>query len=209
MVEAGAGLRTQVYIPSIPYPRPRVALVVGAAVILSGCWAPPSASVRPAGKPRVIAEGIEVDRTVDFAKVESLDPAARTVALSVGGVPLPAYKLGRRVRNWGDVRRADHVRATIAEVLTVYVEGNSFHVAAPSRQPDARVLVVDPSYRLLTVQYPDGGTETFKTALHTRMDGIEAGDSVTIRQVEVTELRAWRPWHKGSSRPRRSVTSGR
>ncbi|MHB8815225.1 MAG: hypothetical protein ACYDAE_18390 [Steroidobacteraceae bacterium] len=146
---------------------------------------------------------------MDFAKVESVDPAARTVALSVGGVTLPAYKLGRSVRNLGDVRRTDHVRATIEELLTVYVEGNALHVAAPSRPPDAPVLVVDPSYRLLTVQYPDGGTETFKTALHTRMDDIEAGDSVAIRQIEVTELHVWRPWHKGSSRPHRSVTSAR
>jgi hypothetical protein len=191
------------------YRSARVALVVSAAVILSGCWAPPSASIRPAGKPRVIAQGIEVDRIVDFAKVESLDPAARTVALSVGGVALPAYKLGRSVRNWGDVHSADHVRATIEELLTVYVEGNTLHVAAPSRPPDARVLVVDPSYRLLTVQYPDGGTETFKTALHTRMDGIQAGDSVAIREVEVTELHVWGHWHKGRSRPHRSVTSGR
>lgn len=186
-----------------------VALVVGAAVILSGCWTAPSASVRPEGKPRVIAEGIEVDRIVDFAKVESLDPAARTVALSVSGVPLPAYELGRSVRNLGDVRRADHVRATIAELLTVYVAGNNFHVAAPSRPPDARVLVVDPSYRLLTVQYPNGETETLKTALHTRMDGIEPGNSVVIGQARVTELHVWRPWHKGSSRPHRRVTSGR
>lgn len=192
-----------------PYRSARVALVVSAAAILSGCWTAPSANVRPEGKPRVIAEGIEVDRTVDFAKVEAVDPAARTVTLSVGGALMPSYKLGRAVRNLDDVRTADHVRATISELLTVYVEGHTFHVAAPSRSPDARVLVVDPSYRLLTVQYPNGETETFKTALHTRMDDLEAGDAVAIREVEVTELHVWRPWHKGSSRRHRGVTSGR
>lgn len=207
------GLRTQMYIPGIPYLRPRVALVVSAAVILSGCWTAPSASVRPEGQPRVIAEGIEVDRVVDFAKVESVDRASRTVALSVHGVPLPAYKIGQGVRNWGNVRTADHVRATIEEVLTVYVAGaiedNSRNPAVRSRAPDARVLVVDPSYRMLTVQYPDGGTDTFKVALHTQMNGIEAGDSVAIRQGEVTALRVWLHGHKERSRPRRTVTSAR
>src|SRR5487761_1372893 len=75
--EAGGGLRTQVYIPCIPYVRPRVALLVGATLILSGCWTPPSATVRPEGKPRVIAQGIESDRVVDSARVESVDRAAR------------------------------------------------------------------------------------------------------------------------------------
>lgn len=187
----------------MPYVRPRVALLVGATVILSGCWTPPSAAVRPEGKPRVIAQGIEIDRIVDSAKVESVDRASRTVGLSVRGVPLPAYKVGRSVRNWGDIRVADHVRATIEEVLTVYV------AAAIGGSPDARVLAVDPSYRLLTVQYPNGRADTFKVALHTRMSGIEAGDAVAIRQVEVTGLHVQRYWHKASARPRRRVTAAR
>jgi hypothetical protein len=184
---------------------------MSAAAILSGCWTPPSASVRPDGKPRIVAAGLEVERTVNFAKVESVDPAARTVALSVQGAALPAYKIGREVRNWSEVRAADHVRATIEEVLTVYVAAAANHTGNPdvrSRSPQARVLVVDPSYRLLTVLYPDGGTDTFKVALRSRMDGIEAGDSIAVRQVEVSDLHVWRPWHK-ERRPRRTVTSAR
>lgn len=196
-------MRTQVYIPCIPYVRPRVALLVGATLILSGCWTPPSATVRPEGKPRVIAQAIESDRVVDSARVESVDRAARIVGLSVRGVSLPAYKVGQSVRNWGDIRVADHVRATIEEVLTVYVAG------AVGGSPDARVLVVDPSYRLLTVQYPNGGADTFKIALHTRMSGIEAGDAVAVRRAEVTGLHVQRHWHEASARPRRRVTSAR
>lgn len=196
-------MRTQVYIPCIPYVRPRVALLVGATVILSGCWTPPSAAVRPEGKPRIIAQGIEIDRVVDSARVESVDRAARMVGLSVRAVPLPACKVGRSVRNWGDIRVADHVRATIEEVLTVYVAGTI------GGSPDARVLVVDPSYRLLTVRYPNGGADTFKIALHTRMSGMEAGDAVAIRQVEVTRLHVQRYWRKASARPRLKARSAR
>lgn len=170
---------TQVHFSCRPYRR--ASLLASVAVLLSGCWVAPSASVRPQGKPGVIEQGIAVNRVADSARVESVDRAARTITLSVRGLPLPACRIGRGVRNWGDIRTGDRVRATVREVLTVYV--------APGASPDARVLQVDPSYRVLTVQYPDGETETLKVGLNTRMEGIEAGDSVAIRPVEVIKLR--------------------
>jgi hypothetical protein len=143
----------------------------------------PSANVRPPGEPRVIAGGIEVVGVAKSAKVESVDRAARILGLRVSGVPL-YYGIGGRVRNWSDVHIGDEVSATLREVLTVYV-------APPEEKgspPDARVLVVDPSYRLLKVQYANGGTVTFKVALHAQMQGIAAGDSVKIHPVEVIAL---------------------
>lgn len=103
------------------------------AVLLSGCWAPPSASVRPGSKPHVISGVIEV---------ESVGSSARILAVSS---------------------------------------------AVHDGTPEARVLVVDPSYRLLTVQYPSGRTETFKIRLRTRINDIEPGDAVTIHPVGVVE----------------------
>jgi hypothetical protein len=158
-------------------------LGAGAAVFLSGCWTPPSASVRPSGEPRIVAGSIEAQGAVDSAEVESVDHAARTLVLSVSGVPM-SYEVGRRVRHWSDLRPGDEVSATFKEALTVYI--------APLREmrgpPHAHVLVVDPSYRLLQVQYANGGTTIFKVRLHTPMQGIEAGDAVTIVPGEVTEL---------------------
>lgn len=186
--------------------------VAGVAVFLSGCWVPPSASVRPEGRPGVVARAIAVDRVADTATVESVDPAARTIALRVRGGTLPACKIGRGVRNWRGIRAGDQIRATVREVLTVYVapadENSSPNAGVPSRSPQARVLVVDPSYRVLTVQYANGATEALKIRLHTRMEGIEAGDSVAIRPVEVIGLRVRRhSMREGSSLPRQSATS--
>ena len=164
----------------------------------------PSANLIPGGNPRTIEGGIAVERVADPAKVEGVDRAARALVLSAPGFPLATYKIGRGVRNWRDIQTGDRVRATIEEVLTVYV------APVNKRPPDARVLVVDPSYRLLTVQYPNGRTEIFKLGLHTRMEGIEAGDSVTIRPVEVIEMRVQRRSNREeSSRPSRSPTSAR
>jgi hypothetical protein len=106
---------------------------MGVALLVSGCWSPPSASVRPGGRARAIAGAIEI---------ESVGPSARILTVSA---------------------------------------------AVNGRTPQARVLLVDPSYRLLTVQYPNGRMETFKIRLHTRIGDIEAGDAVTIRPAEVVE----------------------
>jgi hypothetical protein len=54
--------------------------------------------------------------------------------------------------------------------------------------PDARVLSVDPSYRLLKLQYPNGENETFKVALGVKLREMEAGDAVVIRPVESVNL---------------------
>ena len=193
-------MRTQVHFSCRAYRR--AAVIVSIAVFLSGCWVAPSASVRPAGKPGVVQEGLEVDSVADLATVESVDRAARTVALSVRGVPLPVCRIGPRVRNWGDFRSGDRVQATVREILTVYV--------ADTGSPDARVLVVDRSYRVLTVQYPSGETEALKVRLNARMEGIEAGDSVTIRPIEVTELhmRGHFDWVGNSFPGRRAASAG-
>lgn len=131
----------------------------------------------------MIEDGVDVERTVDDARVEAVDAAAQTLTLSVPGFSVSTYKIGPGVLNWGRIESGDRVRATIAQSVTVYVPPGLRH-----RSPDARVLAVDASYRLLTVQYPNGGTETFKTGLHTRMNGIEAGDSIVIRPIEVIEI---------------------
>lgn len=153
------------------------------AGLLSGCWTVPSADVRPTGEPRVIAGGIEVVGVADPAKVESVDRAARILGLRVSGVPL-YYGIAGRVRNWSDLHAGDAVSATLREVLTVYVLPRK----EKGSPPDARVLVVDPSYRLLKVEYLNGGTVTFKVALHASMRGIAAGDAVKIHPVEVIAL---------------------
>lgn len=151
----------------------------------------------------MVEDGIEVESVAGFATVESVDRAARTVILSVHGVLLPAYRIGPNVPNWGDFRRGDRVRATVREALTVYI-------ARSGSAADARVLLVDPSYRVLTVQYPSGKTEAYKIGLNTPMESIEAGDLVAIRPVEVIALR--RQGHfgwVGSSLSRQSAASAR
>jgi hypothetical protein len=188
-------LPTQPYFRCRSYRRARAILGAGVALFLSGCWTAPSASVRPPGKPRVITGGIRVVGVANSARVESVDRDARVLGLRVAGVPL-FYGIGPRVRHWGDVRTGDEVSATLAEVLTVYVPSPR----EKGGSPDARVLIVDPSYRLLKLQYANGGTATFKVALDAPMSGIAAGDAVEIHPVKVIGLRLRRHSNTTSAR---------
>jgi len=127
----------------------------------------------------------------DAAVVASVDRGAGTIALRApGGVKASTYKIGPKVSSPDDFKTGDLVQATVAEELAVYVlrddqlPGVAGHVAA-----DARVLTVDPSYRLLTLQYPDGQKETVKVPLGTKLEQMEAGDSVVVRPVAVLALR--------------------
>jgi hypothetical protein len=94
------------------------------------------------------------------------------------------------------VQTGDEVRATLEELLTVYVPSPR----EKGGSPDAHVLVVDPSYRLLKLQYANGGTATFKVAVGARMNGIGAGDAVKIHPVAVIGLRLRRHSNATSAR---------
>jgi hypothetical protein len=166
-------------------------MLFAAALVLAGCWTAPVATIEPKGESRLIQEGIAVTLVKDAAVVSSVDRGARTIALRApGGTKTSTYKVGAKVSSLEDFKTGDVVQATVAEELAVYVlrdghlPGVAGHVAA-----DARVLMLDPSYRLLTLQYPDGENETVKVPVGTKLEQMEAGDSVVMRPVAVLALR--------------------
>jgi hypothetical protein len=170
------------------------ALSVAAALAVSGCWTAPVADVQPKGEPRLIQGGIAVESVKDPAIVQSVDPAARTFVLTSRHGVGCTCKAGPQVENLDRIKAGDTVRATVAEELTVYVlrdgqlpgTGGTHQTIAS----DARVLWVDPSYRLLTLRYPDGSDETLKVPLGVKLGEMEAGDDVVIRPLEVLQVQA-------------------
>ena len=65
--------------------------------------------------------------------------------------------------------------------------------AAETIRANAKVLRVDPSYRLLSLQYPDGRAETFKVGLDVKLLEMQPGDDVVVRNIEEHRrvLRGW------------------
>ena len=92
------------------------------------------------------------------------------------------------------IRAGDKVQATVAQELAIYVAKNGQVPGSGGKletiEADARVLQVDPSYRLLTLQYPNGQTETFKVGLDVKLLEMEPGDVVVVRNTELITLRA-------------------
>ncbi|HEX8783187.1 MAG TPA: hypothetical protein VF764_07450 [Steroidobacteraceae bacterium] len=147
--------------------------------------------MQPHGEARLIQGSIAVKSVKDTAVVSSLDRSAGTIVLRSSGKPeTSTYKLAPKVSGLDDIRAGDVVQATVAEDLTIYVlHDGQLPGAGGTVSVDARVLMVDPSYGLLTLQYRDGRQETVKVPLGTRLEQMEAGDSVVIRPVEVLALR--------------------
>jgi len=161
-----------------------------AALLLAGCWAAPVATVQPKGEARLIQGAIAVQSVKEAAIVASVDRSAGNIVLSTSGRGETfSYRLGPKVANLDDIKAGDVVQATVQEELTVYVLRDGQLPGAGALAVHARVLAVDPSYRLLKLQYPDGENETVKVPLGTRLEQMEGGDSVVIRPVEVLALR--------------------
>jgi Cu/Ag efflux protein CusF len=178
--------------PSCAMPGP---LLLVAALALPGCWSAPIATLQSKSKPHRNqgAIAVAVESVKPPAVVQSVDLAARAITVLRPGAGLISYKVGLNVSNLERLKAGDKVRATVAEELTVYLSrdgdlpsaGSSPHTVVT----DAQVLSVDPSYRLLTLHFPDGHTEMFKASLGMKLDKMETGDEVTIRPVEALALR--------------------
>jgi len=177
---------------AIRYRTVAAVLAVAAALAVAGCWTVPVAEVQPKGEPRLVQGGITVESVRDATLVQAVDPGARTLVLGAREGATYTYRAGAQVDNLERIKAGDTVRATVAEELTVYVlrDGQLPGTDGTPRTIsfDARVLLVDPSYRLLTLRYPDGRDETFKVALGVKLGEMEAGDAVVIRPLEVRSV---------------------
>jgi len=169
------------------------ALAFVAALMLAGCWMAPTADVQPRGEPRLIQDGIVVRSVKSASIVRAVDYATRTIVLIRAGAAPSTYRVGPRVSSFGRIRPGARVKVTVAEQLAVYVLRDGRLPGAggtlKSIAANAKVLSVDPSYRLLTLQYPGGERETLKVGLDVALGQMEAGDDVVVQPLEVVALR--------------------
>jgi hypothetical protein len=163
-------------------------LPVVTALTLSGCWTPPNANVQPKGEPRLIQGGIPVESVKEPATVESVDASQRIVTFKVADGSSTACKVGLQVKDFDKLQAGDQVKVTLAEELAVYILKNG-RLADETIPFNAKVQSVDPSYRLLTLQYLDGKTETFKVGLDTKVLEMQPGDDVVVKTTEAKTIR--------------------
>lgn len=160
-------------------------LAVAAGMLcLSGCWMPPMAVLRQSVPPGPLGT-LQVETDVSYARIESVDCGARTVTLRALE-PAGTYAVGSRVRNWESLRTGDAVNARIRLELAVYIPA----ATDDPHRPAARVLNVDQSFRVITLQYASGASDDFKVDLKSPLRAVMPGATVDIHPLEVTSLGA-------------------
>lgn len=170
------------------------ALLPVVALTLTGCWTPPNANVQPAGKPGLIQDGIPVEIIQDKVTVESLDAGKRLITLKHADGSTKTFIVDATVQNLDQVKVGDTINATVKAELAVYILQNGRlpnadgTTRAKTINFNAKVLMVDPSRRLLTLQFSNGRTMTIKAGLDVLLEKMAPGDDVVMRSHEVTAI---------------------
>jgi hypothetical protein len=156
---------------------------------------------------------IEVSAITKTAKVTAVDPAKRTVTLVNPDGITNSYELGKKVRNFDQIKVGDEVKATLLEAVAVAVSksnappdvsGRDSVAVAPkgampgvimarTRQISAKIVSVDPQARTVTVEGPAGGTPTIRVGPNVNMNELQKGDDVTLRVTDALALRVEKP----------------
>ena len=169
------------------------------ALTLTGCWTPPKANVQPAGKPGLIQGGIPVAVIQYPVTVDAVDASQRTITLKHADGSTKTFHVGPTVNNLDQVKVGDVVKATVKAELSVYIldhgrlPGADGTSRARTINFNAKVLTVDPSYRLLTLQFTNGQNLTIKAGLNVRLEKMAPGDDVVMRSNEVTAIEIKKP----------------
>jgi hypothetical protein len=168
-------------------------------LVLTGCWTPPNANVQPAGKPGLIQGGIPVSVVQDPVTVVALDAGERTVVLKHADGSTKTFSIMPSVNNFDQVKVGDVIKATVKAELSVYIldHGKLPNPDGTSRPRtinfNAKVLEVDPSYRLLTLQFANGHSLTIKTGLDVQLEKMAPGDDVVMRSNQITAIEIKKP----------------
>jgi hypothetical protein len=167
------------------------------------------ANVAPTENQAAPMEGlIAVNTTTGTATVTAVDAAKRTVTLRSPDGTTHTYKLTKYVRNFGEIKVGDQVKATLVDSLAVVLRkaneppsiGEEEAVAlapkgakpgvvvANTRELTARIQAIDTTKRTVTLRGPAGNTVTFQVSPDVDLTSVRVGDNVVIRYTEALAL---------------------
>jgi len=191
----------------------RLAWLPAALLIAAACTSLDSES----GKQVITKEGVpgaySVETYKTVASVTAVDSAARTVTIVSRDGRKRTLKAGPDVANFEQVRVGDRVSITVAEELLVYLageempvpEGSTAAVAlAPQEgvpgalrvgttQVTAKLVGLDRTFRKVTLQMPDGTTQTFTVRPDVDLSKRAVGEAVIFRCTEAMAIHLEKP----------------
>lgn len=172
-----------------------LSFLVTAATVLTftGCWTPPNAHVQPPGEPRLIQSGVPASNNHARAVVESVETAQRILNLKLAGVTAVTCAVSPSVENLGQVQAGDEILVDLDLKLAIYVLKDG-RLPGPDGKEEvipfiAQVQSVDPSYRLLRMQYLNGKTDELKAGQEAKLMEMQPGDAVVLQSAEATKIK--------------------
>ena len=140
------------------------------------------------------------------AAVTSMIPEQRTLALRTDAGNTITCKAAPQVSNYSQLQVGERVKATVTDMVALFpVKGGQLpsagsgievagagepaKVVLQTTDSRGRVTKVDPSYRLLTVEYSNGSTKQFKVPLPYTLENIKKGDEIVVRASEPLAIR--------------------
>jgi hypothetical protein len=160
-----------------------------------------TASQDAGGGPEIVRGGVVIDAATGTDTVQSIDKDTRTVVLLHGDGTTSNYECGPEVRNFDQIKVGDQVTATVAESVAIaLIKGGGAPAAgtatATVRAPlgakpagkmvetvgfTAKIVSIDPATRKVTLQTPDGQTQTIKVGPDIDLTGVNPGDDVGVK----------------------------
>ncbi len=183
-------------------------LLLPAALLLAGCWTNPY-TIQPAtGSPAFKGSMVFVDSHSAVATVASVDAASRQIVLHYTDGTSTTNIAGPEIINFDKIKAGDVVKGTVAEEIGIFIIKNGpppstdtgvlIQGAAKGANPagvmvttidmNARVIMADRSYRMLTLKYANGQIKTFKVPLPYTLEHVAAGDDVVMRATQTIAL---------------------
>jgi hypothetical protein len=152
---------------------------------------------------------VVVDSITTTDTVVAIDAATRKIELKHPDGRITAYKAGPNVVNFDQIKVGDEVKANAPGESAIFLVRNGPLPAAgagvivtgaakgdvpagmllATRDFSARVIAADRSYRMLTLEYLDGKTKTFKVPLPFTLENAQKGDDAVVRTTETVAVR--------------------
>jgi hypothetical protein len=150
-----------------------------------------------------VTHPIELDAVTHTWKVTAVNPTERTVMFRNEAGEGRKYELSEGGPKFDQIRVGDTVKATLAEPVALTIRKSSAPrdaserttvavapkgegqgpgvIMAKTKEITGKIASVDTTAQTVTIQGPDGGTETLKTGPGVKLDQFQTGDDVTLR----------------------------
>jgi len=192
-------------------------LLPAVLLAVTSCSSTPKEPAAPAdngmASPTIDRGGIVLNAVTLTATVQSIDAANRSLVLQRPDGSVTTYECSPEVRNFDQIKVGDQVTATAAEALAIVLVKGGIPPAAGTasaivRSPlgakpggrivdtvafTAKVTNVSPMSREVTLETPDGRSQTVKVGPDINLANVNPGDDVGVRLTRAIAITVTEP----------------